>query len=130
MSCDSLHRQVEEPPAEKYGAGDYWNHRYGNWAVDPYDWLFEWKDVGHIIQQFVKVTDQVLLPGCGNAPFSPDMYDAGFTNQVTLDPQTLQPPDRVSTPRQLNFDTSDVVIEQCKERNASRPGMQVLLQPR
>jgi len=93
----------EEEPT-KYGEGDYWDDRYGTWAQDPYDWLWEWKDLAEPIAALVSTEDRVLVPGCGNAPFSPDMYDAGFTEQ-------------------LNFDTSDVVIEQCKERNISRPKM-------
>ena len=27
----------------RYGEGEYWDERYGGWAPDPYDWLFEFK---------------------------------------------------------------------------------------
>jgi len=94
----------EEETTTKYGEGNYWDTRYGEWAQDPYDWLFEWPDVAAPTAAFVAQSDRILLPGCGNAPFSPDLYDAGYTNQV-------------------NVDTSVVVIDQMNERHASRPGM-------
>merc|ERR1711871_1866110 len=97
--------EKEEEEPTKYGEGDYWDDRYGGWAPDPYDWLFEWADVAAPIEALISKEDRVLLPGCGNAPFSPHMYDAGFTNQ-------------------FNFDTSAIVIQQCKERNTTREGMQ------
>jgi SAM-dependent methyltransferase len=96
----------EEGTKHSYTQNDYWDERYGGWAQDPYDWLFEWKDVAPIVEKYVSKSDRVFLPGCGNAPLSPDMFDAGFTNQ-------------------LNCDTSSVVIDQCKERNRDlRPGME------
>jgi len=30
----------EEETTTKYGEGNYWDTRYGEWAQDPYDWLF------------------------------------------------------------------------------------------
>lgn len=57
------------------------------------------------MKTLMSVEDSILVPGCGNAPLSADMYDAGFVNQ-------------------LNFDTSSVVIEQMRKRHASRPQMQ------
>ena len=63
----------------------------------------------NISSRYVKKNDLVLIPGCGNAPFSPvrselisgawhfdlsstrlqDMYDAGFVYQVCLDTSTV-----------------------------------------
>lgn len=49
---------------------------------------------------------RILILGCGNAEFSEDLYDDGFTNVV-------------------NVDISSVVINQMKERNAQiRPEME------
>jgi hypothetical protein len=45
-------------------------------------------------------TDTIFMPGCGNAPLSPDMYKAGYHNQV-------------------NCDTADVVIRQMRERHGA-----------
>ena len=50
-----------------------------------------------------------MVPGCGNAEFSEDLYDAGYENQV-------------------NTDISAVVIEQMAERNKeTRPNMEWLV---
>ena len=44
---------------------------------------------------------KIMVPGCGNAEFSEDLYDAGFENQV-------------------NIDISEVVIKQMAERNEEK----------
>ena len=50
-----------------------------------------------------------MVPGCGNAEFSEDLYDAGYENQV-------------------NTDISAVVIEQMAERNKeTRPNIEWLV---
>ena len=136
----------------------------GEWAQDPYDWLFgarrkwklreggshrsprivcifaEWKDVADVTNTLISTKDRLLLPGCGNAPFSPDMYDAGYKNQVCLAGAAclLRLFDHCapnisyltfSPATQFNFDTSTVVIRQCRERNTSRPGMEASPRP-
>merc|ERR1712178_466582 len=103
-AADMSEEEDQETTTTRYGEGHYWDDRYQNWAPDPYDWLFEWKDVSVIVESMVPHSANVLLPGCGNAPFSPDMYDAGYRNQ-------------------LNFDTSDVVIQQMRSLHQSRSGM-------
>jgi hypothetical protein len=80
MSSDS-----EEEETVKYGELEYWEERYGSWAKSPYDWLFEWKHVRHIVKAFIKKSELVYLPGCGNAPFSADMYKDGWENQINID---------------------------------------------
>jgi ubiquinone/menaquinone biosynthesis C-methylase UbiE len=80
-----------------YDDGEYWDNRYKDWASDPYDWLVEFKDMEVFIGKLFDPSEEILCPGCGNAPFHPDMYDAGWTKQICLD-------------------TSKVVIDQSIER--------------
>jgi len=68
-----------------YDDGEYWDNRYNEWASDPYDWLVEFKDMELFISKLFDPSEEVLCPGCGNAPFHPDMYDAGWTKQICLD---------------------------------------------
>lgn len=101
---DDGHEQSSDDGEHKptpYGRLDYWNDRYGTWAQDPFDWLFTYGDLAHFIAAFFRKTDSLLVPGCGNAPFSPDLFDAGYT-------------------RQRCVDLSAVVIEQQQERHAER----------
>lgn len=81
-----------------YSSFDYWNKRYEDeegmqcedalfeaalnftdngpkTSIDsPYDWLFAYTDVNDVMEFLIpdKQTD-ILMIGCGNAPFSPDM---------------------------------------------------------
>jgi SAM-dependent methyltransferase len=96
-----------------YGETEYWDQRYADENIDSYDWLVEWKQVRHVIQDFVGYNDLILqagkylqLPstlqsisqhlylclfahfthvGCGDAPFSSDMYMDGYYNQINID---------------------------------------------
>lgn len=94
----------DDDNSHSYTKNDYWDKRYGGWAKNPYDWLFEFQDVEHIFEKYVSKSDRIFLPGCGNAPLSPDMYDAGYKDQ-------------------FNCDTSGVAIKQMSEKHRSRPGM-------
>ena len=81
----------------EYGKLDYWNNRYANEkSSSPFDWLFNYNDVKTILNQLIPdKNEEILIVGSGNAPFSPDLYDAGHK-------------------RIINIDISDVVIEQQK----------------
>jgi len=84
--------------APSYGAADYWDARYSEETV-AFDWLFDYTELSHLIEQLLQDKDEpVLMVGCGNALFSPEMYRVGgYTNLV-------------------NTDLSPVVISQMKER--------------
>jgi hypothetical protein len=58
--------------------------------------LFEYEHVSGLISQFVNKSDKIFVPGCGNAPLTPNLYKDGYCDQV-------------------NCDTSVVVIDQMKE---------------
>jgi SAM-dependent methyltransferase len=86
----------------KYGDLEYWEGRYNEndgKLKDPFDWLFTYADVAPLLEAFVDKSDHILMQGCGNAPFSKDMYNAGYN-------------------RQTNIDYSEVVIEQMQKLHA------------
>lgn len=87
-----------------YGNRDYWEQRFAN--EKQYEWLLSYDHLAHQIATYVKKTDRILIIGCGNAPFSADLYDAGYENLV-------------------NIDYSENVIRSMKERHGtSRPKME------
>lgn len=59
--------------------------------------MCDYEHLEQSIQQLLPKDVIILLPGCGNALFSPDMYDAGYKSIV-------------------NTDVSPVVINQQRER--------------
>ena len=57
-----------------YGDADYWNNRYDLEAGHPFDWLCDYFDVANIMDFILPNKNaKILMIGCGNAPFSPDM---------------------------------------------------------
>ena len=87
-----------------YGDAKYWDERYARKDMsDTFDWLEGYSQLKEILVQFLpnQQKSKILVLGCGNAEFSEDMYDDGYTD-IT------------------NIDISNVVIEKMKERNKER----------
>jgi len=71
----------------KYGSKDYWNQEYegGEFAL-PFEWLTSWEQLrDDLVDMIPNMTDRILIPGCGNAPFQLDMFDAGYEHMVCGD---------------------------------------------
>jgi len=72
---------------ESYGCVEYWNEQFecGEFS-QPFDWLATWADLEKHISPAIPCQDaRILIPGCGNAPFQLEMYEAGYTNMVCGD---------------------------------------------
>ena len=58
----------------EYGEAAYWNKRYNEDKDNPFDWLFDYCELDEIIRRLIPNQDEsILVIGCGNAPFSPDL---------------------------------------------------------
>ena len=64
----------------QYGDPAYWDKRYSKFAGSTFDWLETYASLKPLLADFLKPTSKILVLGCGNALFSEDMYDDGFTN--------------------------------------------------
>jgi hypothetical protein len=63
----------------------YWDERYLTEFPEPFDWLCDYEHLAVPIRQLLPKDATILLPGCGNAIFSTDMYDDGYTSLVNVD---------------------------------------------
>ena len=86
-----------------YGKKEYWDKRYKT-SHRSFDWLEDWKSLKGILGSLINKKDKILNIGCGNATITEEMYDEGYENIV-------------------NMDISPIVIEQMKQKNASRTNM-------
>jgi 2-polyprenyl-3-methyl-5-hydroxy-6-metoxy-1,4-benzoquinol methylase len=87
-----------------YGSKDYWEERFSQ--EKDYEWLLSYQQLSSQLIPFLQPTSRILVVGCGNSPFSADMYDAGYHNIV-------------------NIDYSETVISAMKKRHCSeRPAME------
>ena len=70
-----------------YGDKDYWEKRYADAGGDAsFDWLETYASLSGLLCDFL--TDKnmrILVIGCGNADFSEDLYDDGYTNVLNVD---------------------------------------------
>ena len=70
-----------------YGCPKYWDDRYENaGAAASFDWLESYASLKSLLAEFMPSKDiRILVLGCGNAEFSEDLYDDGYTNVVNVD---------------------------------------------
>lgn len=68
-----------------YGNPSYWDERYKECEGTMYDWLEDFESLRQLLELYMKKESRILVLGCGNANFSEDMYDAGFTNIWNID---------------------------------------------
>jgi EEF1A lysine methyltransferase 4 len=92
---------------KEYGSHAYWETRFA--AEESFEWLLSYAQLAPQLEPLLDACQtggdneraeiRILMVGCGNAPFSADMYHAGYTN-IT------------------NIDYSETVIDSMKRRHA------------
>ncbi|OWR41490.1 CGI-01 protein [Danaus plexippus plexippus] len=92
---------------KEFGEKDYWNKFFKNRGNKAFEWYGEYLELCAHLHKYIKQTDKVLIPGCGNSSLSSDLYDVGYKNII-------------------NIDVSEVVIKQMKAKNAHRTDMSFL----
>lgn len=67
-----------------YGTKEYWDERFR--LEDSYEWLVSYDHVQQQLNRIIPSKDcRIVIIGCGNSPFSHDMYRDGYHNIVNLD---------------------------------------------
>lgn len=70
-------------PNTVFSKREYWEERFEE--EESFEWLVKFDDVKVLITSLLKPSDSILIVGCGNSPFSKDLYNAGFKNIVNID---------------------------------------------
>lgn len=86
---------------------EYWDKFFKMRGSKAFEWYGEYENLCGILHKYVKLTDAVLVIGCGNSKLSERMYDVGIPN-IT------------------NIDLSAIVIQQMQAKNRARKEMQFL----
>ena len=70
-----------------YGEAKYWDDRYTKAGKEAsFDWLENFETLKSTLEPYLVSPDmKILILGCGNAEFSENLYDEGFTNIVNVD---------------------------------------------
>lgn len=85
----------------------YWDKFFKTRGSKAFEWYGEYETLCGLLHKYIKLTDAVLMIGCGNSTLSERMYDVGIKNIV-------------------NIDLSAVVISQMQAKNRARKEMQWL----
>ncbi|XP_047506731.1 eEF1A lysine and N-terminal methyltransferase homolog isoform X1 [Pieris napi] len=89
---------------KEFSDKDYWNKFFKKRGNKAFEWYGEYLELCTYLHKYIKQTDKILIPGCGNSSLSADLYDVGL-KQIT------------------NIDVSEVVIRQMKAKNVGRSEM-------
>lgn len=84
---------------------EYWDKFFKQRGTKAFEWYGEYENLCDVLHKYVKLTDQVLMIGCGNSKLSENMYDVGIKHI-------------------MNIDLSNVVIQQMSAKNKHRKEMQ------
>jgi len=68
-----------------YGNVEFWDDYYVTDRPEPYDWFFSAKHLTPLLKLILRPSDEILMVGCGNAPFSEELYALGYDRQVNND---------------------------------------------
>jgi hypothetical protein len=105
----------------EYGSKEYWNARYER-VDEPFDWMVDYSALAPTLQALIIDKNlSILLVGCGDAPFSADLfYLGGYQNQVSIlgfgiADQYADRPRLMFNSIQVNADYSEIVIEKQKK---------------
>lgn len=83
----SSNEEVEEnsslPENKRYSEQEYWEERFSK--ESQYEWLVSYSELKSDITPFLKAETKILIIGCGNSPFSFDLYDDGYKNITNVD---------------------------------------------
>ena len=66
-----------------YGSQEYWEDRFSK--EDSFEWLLSYQQLAPQLEPYLDKPCRILVVGCGNAPFSADLYDAGYEDIVNID---------------------------------------------
>nr|XP_026490448.1 methyltransferase-like protein 13 [Vanessa tameamea] len=92
---------------KEFSEKDYWNKFFKKRGKKAFEWYGEYLELCSHLHKYIKQSDVILIPGCGNSSLSADLYDVGYPN-IT------------------NIDVSEVVIKQMNAVNAHRTSMKFL----
>jgi EEF1A lysine methyltransferase 4 len=70
-----------------YSNFDYWEERFKE--EKEYEWLMPYRLLADQMKPKLSVESRILIVGCGNSPFSADMYDDGYHRIVNIDFSTI-----------------------------------------
>jgi SAM-dependent methyltransferase len=80
-----------------YGTVEFWDEYYVDDRPEPYDWFFEWEYIAPTLTPLLAFDARILVVGCGNSPFSAELFAHGYR-------------------KQLNVDNCELVVQQQRER--------------
>lgn len=90
--------------ASAFDTQEYWDKKYSE-KLTNFEWLADYVELKPFLDQHIKKSDLILMPGCGNSAISADMANDGYTSII-------------------NNDYSPVVIEQMKKLYSNLPQLQ------
>jgi SAM-dependent methyltransferase len=70
---------------DMYGTVEFWDEYYVDDRPEPYDWFFPCSFIAPLLRRILRPEEEHLMVGCGNAPFSAELHELGFTRQINID---------------------------------------------
>ena len=68
----------------EFSSSSYWQEFFSK-RKEAFEWYGDYGSLCGILHKYVKMSDKLLVPGCGNSKLSENLYDAGIHSIVNID---------------------------------------------
>ncbi|CAN7993928.1 unnamed protein product [Ixodes hexagonus] len=69
----------------EFASEKYWNEFFQKRGKAAFEWYGEYWQLCGTLYKYLKKSDKLLVVGCGNSSLSADLYDSGYTSNVSID---------------------------------------------
>ncbi|XP_015172807.1 PREDICTED: methyltransferase-like protein 13 [Polistes dominula] len=70
---------------EEFSQPEYWNSFFKKRGNKSFEWYGEYTELCDILMKYIKLSNDVLVVGCGNSTLSMSLYDVGYRNITNID---------------------------------------------
>ncbi|CAN8020321.1 unnamed protein product [Ixodes persulcatus] len=71
--------------SSEFASEKYWNEFFQKRGKAAFEWYGEYWQLCGTLYKYLKKSDKLLVVGCGNSSLSADLYDSGYTSNVSID---------------------------------------------
>ncbi|ESO09366.1 hypothetical protein HELRODRAFT_186734 [Helobdella robusta] len=69
----------------EFSSSSYWETFFKRRGNKAFEWYGEYSTFCGLLAKYIKLTDEILIPGCGNSEMGSQMFDIGYKNITSID---------------------------------------------
>ncbi|XP_025829266.1 methyltransferase-like protein 13 isoform X2 [Agrilus planipennis] len=70
---------------DKFASKEYWDTFFKKRGASAFEWYGEYTELSKHLHKYIKISERILVLGCGNSSLSSDLFDVGYRNIISID---------------------------------------------